>query len=38
VCRGVVRIEVDGQAVSGDVPLSRDGARHVVRVTLGRQV
>jgi cyclic beta-1,2-glucan synthetase len=37
VCRGVSRIEVDGHPVSGDVPLSRDGARHIVRVTLGRR-
>ena len=36
VCRGVVRVEVDGAAVTGDVPILRDGAAHDVRVTLGR--
>jgi cyclic beta-1,2-glucan synthetase len=37
VCRGVVRIEVDGAAVTGDIPIVRDGSPHTVRVTLGRK-
>jgi cyclic beta-1,2-glucan synthetase len=36
VCRGVVRVEVDGTPVTGDIPILRDGASHHVRVTLGR--
>jgi cyclic beta-1,2-glucan synthetase len=35
VCRGVIRIEVDGTPVTGDIPILRDGASHDVRVTLG---
>jgi cyclic beta-1,2-glucan synthetase len=35
VSRGVVRIEVDGTIVAGDIPIVRDGASHMVRVTLG---
>jgi cyclic beta-1,2-glucan synthetase len=37
VSRGVVRIELDGGPVTGDVPIIRDGASHTVRVTLGRE-
>jgi len=36
VSRGVVRIELDGSPVTGDIPIVRDGAVHTVRVTLGR--
>ena len=36
-CRGVVRVEVDGTPVTGDIPLLRDGSNHDVRVVLGRQ-
>ncbi|HVH57495.1 MAG TPA: glycosyl hydrolase family 65 protein, partial [Vicinamibacterales bacterium] len=35
VSRGVVRVEVDGSSVTGDIPILRDGATHAVRVTLG---
>ena len=35
VTRGVARIELDGEVVTGDVPILRDGAEHVVRVVLG---
>jgi cyclic beta-1,2-glucan synthetase len=35
VCRGVVRVEVDGTLVTGDIPILRDGATHHVRVILG---
>ncbi|HET7696560.1 MAG TPA: glucoamylase family protein [Vicinamibacterales bacterium] len=35
VCRGVVRLEVDGTPVTGDIPILRDGASHDVRVILG---
>ena len=35
VCRGVVRVEVDGTLVTGDIPILRDGASHDVQVTLG---
>jgi cyclic beta-1,2-glucan synthetase len=35
VSRGVVGIELDGTIVAGDIPIVRDGASHVVRVTLG---
>jgi cyclic beta-1,2-glucan synthetase len=32
---GVVRVELDGSSVTGDIPILRDGATHMVRVTLG---
>ena len=35
VSRGVVRAELDGRAIEGDIPVVRDGAEHVVRVVLG---
>jgi cyclic beta-1,2-glucan synthetase len=35
VCRGVVRVEVDGTPVTGDIAILRDGASHDVRVILG---
>ena len=36
VCRGVVRIELDGVDITGqDVPIVDDGVAHVVRVVLG---
>ncbi len=35
VTRGVVRIELDGHVVDGDIPILRDGAEHHVRVVLG---
>lgn len=38
VCRGIARLELDGQALSDgstNVPLIDDGATHHVRVTLG---
>jgi cyclic beta-1,2-glucan synthetase len=38
VCRGIARLELDGQALSDgstDVPLIDDGATHHVQVTLG---
>ncbi|MBA3297685.1 MAG: glycosyl transferase family 36, partial [Acidobacteria bacterium] len=35
VSRGVVKVELDGQEVTGDLPVLRDGAEHVVRVVLG---
>ena len=36
VCRGVVRIELDGVNITGqDVPIVDDGVAHVVRVVLG---
>ena len=40
VCRGVTRVELDGEALSGDgaqIPLADDGATHRVRVVLGPQ-
>jgi cyclic beta-1,2-glucan synthetase len=37
VNRGVSKIELDGTAVSGDVPVLRDGVEHTVTVTLGEQ-
>jgi cellobiose phosphorylase len=36
VSRGVIRVELDGSPVAGDIPILRDGASHDVRVTLGR--
>ena len=36
VRRGVVRVEVDGVPVAGDIPILRDGAAHDVRVRLGK--
>ena len=37
VTRGVIRIEVDGQAQEGsEIPLARDERRHIVHVLLGR--
>jgi cyclic beta-1,2-glucan synthetase len=36
VCRGVVRMEVDGQDMTGrDIPVARDGGERAVRVVLG---
>ncbi|HEY8154025.1 MAG TPA: glucoamylase family protein [Myxococcota bacterium] len=38
VCRGVTRVELDGETLSGDgarIPLADDGATHRVRVVLG---
>jgi cyclic beta-1,2-glucan synthetase len=35
VCRGVVRVELDGQEVSADVPILDDGRAHTVLVVLG---
>ncbi len=35
VSRSVVKVELDGQEVTGDLPVLRDGAEHVVRVVLG---
>jgi len=35
VSRGVVRVELDGSPVTGDIPILRDGVLHTVRVTLG---
>ena len=35
VSRGVRRVELDAQPVTGDIPLLNDGAEHVVRVVLG---
>jgi cellobiose phosphorylase len=37
VSRGVVRIEVDGREIQGDVPIVRDGREHHVRVLLGAE-
>jgi cyclic beta-1,2-glucan synthetase len=36
VNRGVTRLEVDGDVVTGDIELARDGREHSVRVVLGR--
>ena len=36
VSRGVIRVELDGSPVTGDIPIVRDGVSHTVRVTLGR--
>jgi cyclic beta-1,2-glucan synthetase len=38
VCRGVVRVELDGAVLAGTpalIPLADDGATHAVHVTLG---
>jgi cyclic beta-1,2-glucan synthetase len=36
VSRGVARIELDGAAIDGAVPMVNDGGSHVIRVVLGR--
>ena len=36
VSRGVMRVELDGAVVTGDIPILHDGASHTVRVTLGK--
>ena len=35
VSRGIARVELDGRAIEGDIPILRDGAEHHVRVVLG---
>jgi cyclic beta-1,2-glucan synthetase len=36
VCRGIVRMEVDGHDMTGrDIPVARDGGERAVRVVLG---
>ena len=35
VSRGVGRIELDGRAIKGDIPIVHDGVEHHVRVVLG---
>ncbi|MDB5392922.1 MAG: glycosyltransferase 36 associated family protein [Rhodospirillales bacterium] len=35
VCKGVVSVELDGNALLGSIPLADDGATHKVRIVLG---